>query len=140
VSINAQGVMEPAAVFFIVEGVEYPTRVTEVVPDEDLGGVGRIIIETLPISGILDEDDLDTAFPADVRVEVGSMGGGDYQTVTAPGAFTFTVEGTAPDQGDQVPEIYSVVPSHGSARGGEMVTILGQLRLRAQRQQSSSQF
>jgi hypothetical protein len=112
VVLNGKGIARPVDVFFTVGGVQYQAVVTGVDESEPLSSDGSITIVTPPIT----EGDAAVDRTADVLVNTG-VGTADEQTTTLRSAFTF--------KSFSNPEIYVLIPSEGSPRGGQQVTILG---------------
>ncbi len=112
VVLNGKGITRPVDVYFTVGGLQYQAVVTGVDESEPLSADGSITIVTPPIT----EGDPAVDRTADVLVNTG-VGTADEQTTTLRSAFTF--------KSFSNPEIYVVIPSEGSPRGGEQVTILG---------------
>jgi len=109
VTFFGKGILTPVEVFFKVGGNEFAGQIVSV----DSGGLSATVI-TPAITGV----DASKGWSADVRFVSGS-GTAFEQTKNLPGVFQFLPSSAAP-------EIYQVFPDHGSARGGEQVTIFGQ--------------
>ena len=109
VTFFGKGILTPVEVFFSVNGNEFTGQVVSV----DSSGLSATVV-TPVISGV----DTSQGWAADVRFVSGS-GTAFEQSQTLPGAFQFLPSSLTP-------EIYQVFPDHGSARGGEQVTIFGQ--------------
>ncbi len=110
VILTGKGVYTPVEAYFVVNGTDFEAQVLSVIQgDTD----GSIRIRTPAITGV------DTAqeYQADIRI-VRGVGTSYEQEEVLSAAFRLT-----PTSGD--PEIYQLYPDHGSARGGEQVTILG---------------
>ncbi len=109
VTFYGKNITTPVDVSFTVNGHDFAAQVVSV----DQGGLSATVL-TPEITGV----DASKGWSADVRF-VSGVGTAYEQTVTLPGAFQFLPTAV-------VPEIYQVFPDHGSARGGEQVTIFGQ--------------
>lgn len=104
-----KNITTPVDVYFAVNGHDFAAQLVSV----DSGGVSATVL-TPQITGV----DTSKGWQADIRF-VSGVGTTYEQTVTLPGAYQFLPTSA-------VPEIYQVFPDHGSARGGEQVTIFGQ--------------
>jgi len=104
-----KNITTPVDVYFIVNNNSFAAQIVSV----DGGGVSATVL-TPQITGV----DTSKGWQADIRF-VSGVGTAYEQTVTLPGAYQFLPTSA-------VPEIYQVFPDHGSARGGEQVTIFGQ--------------
>ncbi len=110
VILTGKGVYTPVEVYLVVAGNSYQAQVLSVFQGAE---EGSIRIQTPAITGV----DTSHEYQADIRV-VRGVGTSYEQSEVLSGAFRLT-----PTSGE--PEIYSLYPDHGSARGGEQVTILG---------------
>jgi hypothetical protein len=115
VVINGKGIVAPAEVNFIVQGVSYPAPVQQVSGSK--AGTGSITVLS-PYIGSAEVRAEDRE--ADVQVTV-ALGSSDQQQVVAPRAFTYLASAT----GVSSPQIFGVVPDTGRSSGGETVTVLG---------------
>ncbi len=109
VTFYGKNITTPVDVYFTVNGHDFAAQTLSVSGD----GTSATVV-TPEITGV----DTSKGWQADIRF-VSGVGTAYEQTVTLPGAFQFLPTSA-------VPEIYQLFPDHGSARGGEQVTIFGQ--------------